>query len=152
MDLINIVLTRLQDSGFNDMKPLEDLTVKSIISVTDLRGESHYKIVLLDATATKEFADLVYVAVENNTNSLLEIAKKSSSPKIIDDSEATQLITSFFPTTSFNILSGYFWKPCVELTSRLSIARKFTINSNEMFLLPNGQVIRHLTEFSKGGG
>ncbi|MEA5523452.1 hypothetical protein [Nodularia spumigena] len=47
---------------------------------------SKNKIVLLDATAVKEFYDLVYVAIENNINSLLEISKKSSSPKIIDDS------------------------------------------------------------------
>lgn len=143
MELIPIVLQRLSDQGFSNIKAVEGQD-QQIFPVTDLRGISSYQIIRLDATATEEFHDQIYVAIENNTNSLLEIAKLSSSNRIIGDAEMHKIISSLFPKSSFKIVPGYFWEPCFELTSRLSVARRFTADGKEMFLLPNGRAVDQL--------
>jgi hypothetical protein len=141
--VIPATLKTLKDQGFNNIKTAED-QAQQIYHIADLRRISSYKIICLDATATEEFQDQIYVAIEDNTNSLLEIAKVSSSPRIIENAEMHKIITSLFPQASFKIVPGYFWEPCIELTSRLSVARKFTIDSKEMFLLPDGHALDQL--------
>ncbi|BAY23858.1 hypothetical protein NIES2100_36510 [Calothrix sp. NIES-2100] len=103
-----------------------------------------FVIVPLDATATKEFQDLIYVAIKENTNEVLEAACIANSPKIYNDQEAKDQIKQKFPDASFEILPGYFWKS--ELRSFLSTVRCFTIGSKEIFLLPKGDVIDNFDE------
>src|SRR6266567_1096647 len=96
VELIPVVLQMLKDQGFSNIKAVEGQD-QQIFPVTDLRRISSYQIICLDATTTEEFQDQIYIAIENNTNSLLEIAKVSSSPRLIDDTEMQKIISTSFP-------------------------------------------------------
>ena len=52
---------------------------------------------------------------------------------------------------NIEIQSGYFWKPCFQLRSRLSVARMVKVDGQTMFFLPDGTTSESLEDFSKGG-
>ncbi|EAW43033.1 C39 family peptidase [Nodularia spumigena CS-584] len=153
---IDIALANLDIYGFNDIQKIPDIgggaPVTEPIFITGLDGASNFTIVPLDAKATKEFQDFIYVAVEEGTNNLLEIASFSKVLQIDNDQEMETKLQENFPGASFEIIPGYFWKQCFELRSRLSVARQFRLENKEMFLLPNGNVTDLLTESLVGGG
>jgi hypothetical protein len=146
-----LALEKLNQQGFEDIVALEsdDITGNTPriqpVSVTDLDGTSNFTIVPVDATSTQEFKDFIYVAIEQGTDELLEIAKLSDAPKIYNDQEMEAQLQTIFPVVTFQIESGYFWKFCFELRSRLSVARRFSIDGKKMFLLPNGEVTEQLS-------
>ena len=146
-----LALEKLNQQGFEGIVALEpdDITGSTPriqpISVTDLDSTSNFTIVSLDATSTQEFKDFIYVAIEQGTDELLEIAKLSDAPKIYNDQEMEAQLQTIFPVVTFQIESGYFWKLSFELRSRLSVARRFSIDGKKMFLLPNGEVTEQLS-------
>ena len=152
----DIALANLNTYGFNNVQQIPDIgggaPVTDPISVTDLDGASNFMIVPLDANATEEFQDFIYVAIEEGTNELLEIANFTKVLQIDNDQELESKIQEKFPGESYEIIPGYFWKQCFELRSRLSVARCFRLRDKEMFLLPNGNVTDLLTEYPIGGG
>jgi len=93
--------------------------------IIGLDGASNFTIVPLDANETEEFKDFIYVAIEEGTNNLLEIANFNKVLQIDDDEEMKSKLQEKYPEVSFEIIPGCFWKPCFELRSHLSIARRF---------------------------
>jgi len=150
---IDIALANLDIYGFNNVQQISGggAPVTDPISITGLDGASNFTIVPLDATATQEFQDFIYVAIEEGTNNLLEIAKFTKVLQIDNDQEMESKLREKFPGASFEIIPGYFWKQCFELRSCLSVARRFRLGDKEMFLLPNGNVTELLTESLVGG-
>jgi hypothetical protein len=148
-----IALLNLELQGFESIKPISGggAPVLSPVSVTGLDGASSYTIVPLDATQTKEFQDFICVAIEQDTKALLEVANLSSTLQIYNDQEMNQRLQDLFPGKQFEIESGCFWKPSFELRSRLAVVRRFKLEGQTMFFLPDGTVSESLTEFSKGG-
>jgi hypothetical protein len=151
---IDIALANLDIYGFNNVKqiPGGGAPVTEPIFITALDGASNFTIVPLDAQSTQEFKDFIYVAIEEETNNLLEIANFTKVLQIDNDQEMESKLQEKFPGESFEIIPGYFWKQCFELRSRLSVARRFRLRDKEMFLLPNGNVTDILTESAIGGG
>jgi hypothetical protein len=149
-----VAILNLELQGFENVRPISSgggAPVLLPISVTGLEGASNYAIVPLDATQTREFQDFIYVAIEQGTNALLEVANLSSALQIYNDREMNQRLQELFPGRQFEIENGYFWKTCFELRSRLVVARRFRIEDEQMFLLPDGTVAETLTDFTKGG-
>jgi len=153
---IDIALANLDIYGFNNVQKIPDIgggaPVTDPIFITGLDGASNFTIVPLDATSTQEFQDFIYVAIEERTNNLLEIAQFTKVLQIDNDQEMESKLREKYPGASFEIIPGYFWKQCFELRSRLSVARRFRLGDKEMFLLPNGNVTDLLTESPIGGG
>jgi hypothetical protein len=147
------ILANLESQGFTDIKDIigGGASVTDPIDIIDLDGISNFRIIPLDATSSKEFQDFVYVAIEQGTDELLEIATLSNTLQVYNDQEMTDRLQTIFPGLTFTIESGYFWKLCFELRSRLSIVRRFLINNKVMFLLPNGNVVEQLSDFIKAG-
>jgi hypothetical protein len=146
-----LVLKKLMEQGFDDIHklvhdPKVNFSQFQPINVIDLDEISNFIILSLDARLNKEFKDFVYVAIEQETNELLEIIALSNAPKIYHNDEAQRQIQTFFPNLKPQIKPEYFWRLCFELRSRLSIVRCFFINDREMFLLPNGNITEHLTK------
>ncbi|MFM7859033.1 MAG: hypothetical protein ACKPCM_05450, partial [Pseudanabaena sp.] len=88
----DLAILNLELQGFENIKSIEGggALVLSSVSVTGLDGASSYTIVPLDATQAKEFQDFVYVAIEQVTNALLEVANLSSCLQIYNDQEMNQ--------------------------------------------------------------
>ncbi|WP_323209673.1 hypothetical protein [Nodularia spumigena] len=153
MNMVNIAIDCLKNQGFENIKAIDpdttDVPVSKPIYVTDLDGNSNFTIVPLDASATKEFYDIIYVAIKGDTNELLEVASISKSPKIYNDQEIKSQLKQKFPENSVEIIPGYFWKS--ELRSFLSTVRCFKTGNKEMFLLPNGNTTDDLNESTMGG-
>lgn len=151
---IDIALANLDTYGFNNVTkiPGGGAPVTDPILITGLDGASNFTIVPLDANSTPEFKDFIYVAIEEGTNNLLEIANFTKVLQIDNDQEMESKLQQKYPGASFEIIPGYFWKQCFELRSRLSVARRFRLRGKEMFLLPNGNVTELLTESTIGGG
>ncbi len=149
-----IALLNLELQGFTNAQALRGGAGAELVPVvvTGLDGTSNYTIVPLDALQTKEFQDLIYVVIEEGTNTLLEISNISQTLPIYNDSEMQQVLRKLFPARNFEILNGYFWKPCVELRSRLAVARRFRLEGQEMWLLPDGTVVESLTDSAPKGG
>jgi hypothetical protein len=150
----DIALANLDIYGFNNVQKIigGGAPITDPLSVRGLDGASNFTIVPLDANLTQEFQDFIYVAIEEETNNLLEIANFTKVLQIDDDQEMEAKLQQKFPGASFEIIPGYFWKPCFELRSYLSVARRFRLGDKEMFLLPNGNVTEFLTESGIGGG
>jgi hypothetical protein len=153
---IDIALANLDIYGFNNVQKIPDIgggaPVTDPVFITGLDGASNFTIVPLDATATKEFQDFIYVAIEEGTNNLLEISNFTKVLQIDNDQEMEEKLQQKYPGTPFEIIPGCFWKPCFELRSHLSVARRFRLENKEMFLLPNGNATDLLTESPIGGG
>jgi hypothetical protein len=151
---IDIALANLDIYGFNNVQkiPGGGAPVIDPIFITGLDETSNFTIVPLDANETEEFKDFIYVAIEEGTNNLLEIANFNKVLQIDNDQEMESKLQEKYPGSSFEIVPGYFWKPCFELRSRLSVARRFKLGDKEMFLLPDGNVADLLTESLVGGG
>lgn len=152
MNVVDIAINSLKNQGFENIKPINpdksDVPFSKPISVTDLDGNSSFTIVPLDATLTKEFQDFIYVAIEEGTNSLLEAASISKSPKIYNDQAVELQLKQKFPGASVEIIPGYFWKS--GLRSFLITVRRVKTGSKEMFLLPNGDTTDNLDESTIG--
>lgn len=146
-------IQNMELQGFKNIETIKagGVSVLSSVSVIGLDGASNYTIVPLDASKTIEFQDFVYVAIEEGSNNLLEISTISGALQIYNDQEMKQLLNEIFPRRDIQIQSGYFWKPCLQLRSRLAIARMFKIDDKDMFLLPDGTTSESLNDFSKGG-
>jgi hypothetical protein len=145
MSMVNIAIDSLKNQGFEDIKAIDsdrnNIPISKSISIQDLDGNLIFTIVTLDANSTEEFQDFVYVAIEEGTNNLLEIASVSKSPKIYNDQEMESALQQKYLGASLKTIPGYFWK--LESRSFLSILRRFKIDSKEMFLLPNGETINN---------
>ena len=148
------VLAILDSQGFTGARNIigGGFVATEPINVTDLEGISDFTIVPVDATSTQEFKDLIYVAIEQGTDELLEIATLSNALQLYNDREMKERLQTIFLGATVQIEPGYFWKFCFELRSRLSVVRRFSIDGKEMFLLPNGNVTERLTDFIKAGG
>ena len=151
---IDIALANLDRYGFSNVQKIigGGAPVTDPIFITGLDETSNFTIVPLDANETEEFKDFIYVAIEEGTNNLLEIANFNKVLQIDDDEEMKSKLQEKYPGASFEIIPGCFWKPCFELRSRLSVARRFKLGDKEMFLLPDGNVADLLTESLVGGG
>ena len=150
--MVNIAIENLKNQGFENIKAIDpdatsEIPVSKPISVKDLDGVSNFTVVPLDATATQEFQDFIYVAIEEETNSLLEAASMSKTPSIFNDKEMESMLEEKHLGESLEIISGDFWKS--ELGGFLSIIRCFKIDNKEMFLLPNGDTTDNLDEYIK---
>jgi hypothetical protein len=149
--MINIAIESLKNQGFENIKAINpntsEIHASKPISVKDLDGASNFTIVPLDATATQEFQDFIYVAIEDGTNNLLEAASMSKTPSIYSDKKMSSMLQQKYSGESFEIISGDFWKS--ELGGFLSIVRCFKIGDKEMFLLPNGDTTDNLDEYIK---
>jgi|LakMenEpi03Aug12_release.lakeMendotaPanAssembly.Ray.scaffolds.fasta_scaffold444591_2 hypothetical protein len=149
--MVNIAIESLKNQGFENIKAINpntsEIHASKLISVKDLDGASNFTIVPLDATATQEFKDFIYVAIEAGTNSLLEAASMSKTPSIYNDKKMESILEEKYPGESFEIISGDFWKS--ELGGFLSIVRCFKIGNKEMFLLPNRDTTDNLDEYIK---
>lgn len=143
MSVVNIAMESLKNQGFENIKAIDpetsDVPVSKPIFVTDLDGASNFIIVPLDATATKEFQDFIYVAIKVETNELLEAVSISKAPRIYNDQEMESKLQEKFPRTSCEIMPKYFWKSTFR--SFLTTARCSKIDGKEHFLLPNGTII-----------
>jgi hypothetical protein len=150
MNIVQIAIDNLKKQGFDNVKAIDpdtsDFPIPKPISVKDLNGNSNFTIVSVDARATKEFYDFIYVALEDNTNRLLEAASISKTPKIYNEQEALLKLKEKFPETSFEIMSGYFWKS--EFRSFLTIVPCFKTGNKDMFLLPDGNTTNNLDEYT----
>ena len=146
----------MTDLGF---KGITAITTSSIIPhlasipilVTGLNGASNFSIFSLDATSTPEFNDFIYVSVEEGAENVLEVVPVSKAPQIYDDQAMESVLRDKFPGQAFEIVPGYFWEPCFELRSYLSVARRFRLEGKEMFLLPDGIVVNQLSKSGIGG-
>lgn len=149
----DLALLNLELHGFENVKPIQGggAPVFSPISVTGLDGATDYSIIPLDATQTREFQDFVYSAIELSTDTLLETARLSDVLQIFTNEEMLLRLEELFPGRSFQIEDGFFWKPCFELRSRLAVARRFRLEGESMFLLPDGSAAKVLSDFAKGG-
>ncbi|WP_019505763.1 hypothetical protein [Pleurocapsa sp. PCC 7319] len=152
MNIVDIAIDSLKNQGFENIKAIDpntsDIPVSKPIPVKDLDGNSNFTIVPIDARATKEFHDFIYVAIKEDTNELLEVASISKAPKIYNDQEVQLELKQKFSGASFEIRLGYFWKS--ELRSFLSTARRFKTGNKEMFILPNGSITDDLNESTMG--
>jgi hypothetical protein len=153
---IDIALANLDIYGFINVHKIPDIgggaPVIDPISIQDLDGNLIFTIVTLDANSTEEFQDFIYVAIEEGTNNLLEVANFTKALQIDNDQEMALKLQEKYPGASFEIIPGYFWKQCYELRSHLSVARQFRLEGKKMFLLANGNVTELLTESLVGGG
>ncbi|MEA5392102.1 papain-like cysteine protease family protein [Cyanobium gracile UHCC 0139] len=121
------------------------------ILVTGIDGAPSYTIVPLDGSLTNEFRDLVYVAIEYETNNLLEIASFTNVLQIYNDQEAELVLKEKYPGQLLDIIPGCFWKPCFELRSFFSVARRFRLEGREMYLLPGGVTADSFSISTVGG-
>lgn len=146
-------IQNMELQGFENVEMIKGggASILSTVSVSGLDGVSNYKIVPLDASNTKEFQDFIYVAIEEESNNLLEISTLSSALQIYNDQEMEQRLREYFPGKEIEIQSGYFWKPCFQLRSRLAVARMFKVDDKTMFFLPDGTTSESLDDFYKGG-
>jgi len=71
--------------------------------------------------------------------------------QIYNDQEAELLLEAKYPGQHLDIIPGSFWKPCFELRSFFSVARRFTLEGREMYLLPGGVSVDSLSVSSLGG-
>jgi hypothetical protein len=155
---IPTVIDTMTGLGFKGIKAIEASIspfipncISTPILVTGLNGASNFSVFPLDATSAPEFNDFIYVSIEDETYNLLEAACISKAPPIYDDPAMTLLLREKFPGQSFVIKPGYFWEPCYELRSYLSVVRQFTLEGKEMFLLPNGSIVEKLSKMDIGG-
>jgi hypothetical protein len=153
---IHAAIDKMTDLGFKGITAIANSStipnhVPIQVPVVGLNGASNFSIFTLDATSTPEFNDFIYVSVEEGTENLLEAVPVSKAPQIYDDQAMETVLRDKFPGQSFEIVPGYFWEPCFELRSYLSVARRFILEGKEMFLLPNGIVINQLTKSDIGG-
>jgi hypothetical protein len=152
MNIVDIAIDGLRNQGFENIKAIDPdvskVPVSKPIVITGLDGASSFTIVPLDATATKEFQDFIYVAIEEGTNNLLEVASISKSPKIYNDQAVELQLRQKFPEALFEIIPGYFWKS--ESRNFLSTVRRFKIGNKEMCLLPDGETSDDLDESTMG--
>jgi hypothetical protein len=152
-NIVDIALANLDVYGFSGPKevPGGGAPVVGPIFITGLDDAPSFTIVPLDASLTNEFGDLVYVAIEHETNNLLEIASFVNVLQIDNDQEMRLTLETMYPGRLFDIIPGYFWKPCFELRSFFSVARRFRLEDKEMYLLPGGVTVDSLTSSSIGG-
>lgn len=152
-DPTDIALENLQLQGFENIKKIKagGAAVLNNVDVKGLDGASDYTIIPLDATATPEFKDYIYVAIDKDSKGLLETSIQRNVLQIYSDDEMRTHLEQLFPEKTIEIIEGCFWKPSFELRSRLAVARRFKLDNKEMFLLPNGNVAENLTGFTKGG-
>jgi hypothetical protein len=152
-DIVDIALANLDVYGFSGAAKVlgGGASVVDPIFITGLDGAPSFTIIPLDASLTNEFRDLVYVAIEDKTNNLLEVASFANVLQIDNDKEMKFTLEAEFPGQQYDIVPGYFWKPCFELRSFFSVARRFRLEDKEMYLLPGDIIVDTLTMSIIGG-
>jgi hypothetical protein len=149
-----LALQNLELQGFDNIRPIAaggGAPVLKTLEVTGLDGASDYLLVPLDGVNNKEFKDFIYAAIRKKDSQLLAVTTLGNALQIYSDEEMERDLKAKFPDKRIDIEPGFFWKSCFELRSRFNVVRKFKQDGVEKFLLPNGDVVDFLSDFTKGG-
>jgi hypothetical protein len=128
--------------GFRDFTSIAGggAAVTNPIEVQDLGSGQAFIVAPMDASASADFAGFVYVAVDPQTNELLEIAKFSKSLQVSSDDEAQNAGEQRWGKGNFTVLPGFFWERDYFAMSRFRIHRRVIVSSNTYRLFGDGSV------------
>ena len=115
-------------------------------------GRVLYWLKSLDAINDRELQSLIYIAVEEGSNRLLEMTDDMQKITFIDDASASDLLRQNFPNANtISVVPGYFWKRSIEIRSRFSFVRRAKVDELEVYILPGGEIRTELFMPRKGG-
>ena len=147
-------LSLVQELGFQQFGPIAGggAVVLEPLQVLNEDDSTSFHLVPLDAVANREFGDFVYVAVDDDSQKVLEISRLSEQLDIPTDEEALQGAQQVFPDANLVVEPEVYWRTRLGAVSRTDVYRKINVDGVTFYMLRDGTLQRSLELRPSYGG